>query len=157
MNTVAGVKGFVSVPLADRFWNKVEKRGADECWLWLGANDGKYGQIWKEGRNERAHLVSWEIAHGEAFPAGMDACHTCDNPPCVNPTHIFPGTVSDNARDALAKGRLRNHQTEKTHCPQGHPLSGDNLYLSRDKRYCKECRRESNRRYRVRAALREDA
>lgn len=149
MNTVVGVKGFVSQPLADRFWAKVDRRGEDECWLWLGAHDGRYGQLWKDGRNQRAHRISWEIHHGVEFPDGMDACHTCDTPSCVNPAHIFPGTPSDNARDALAKGRLRNHQTEKTHCPYGHPLSGDNLYLSRGRRYCKECRRESNRRNRL--------
>jgi hypothetical protein len=150
------------VTLNDRFWAKVEKREADECWPWLGATDGRYGQLWKDGRNERAHKVSWEIHHGVPFPDGMDACHTCDTPSCVNPNHIWPGTASDNARDALAKGRLKIPPL-LTHCKHGHELTPENLGKprGRSRGYCKTCQRERNWKLRgkpiARAALGEDA
>lgn len=81
------------------------------------------------------------MAHGEPFPEGMDGCHSCDNPPCVNPAHIFPGTARDNARDMTAKGRGRNQMDTKTHCVHGHPLSGDNLRIFRGTRRCVACHR----------------
>ena len=108
MNTAKGVKGFVSKPLEERFWAKVDKRGPEECWPWLGANDSKrgYGTTWDGGRRRKATHVSWELHHGQPFPSGMAACHSCDNPPCVNPAHIWPGTQSDNLLDARRKGRV---------------------------------------------------
>jgi hypothetical protein len=150
-NTMRGRKGFVRTPARERFWSKVNKQEGDGCWLWTGSVSSRYGVFWWEGRRHRAHRVAWEMTHGRRFPAGMDACHTCDNPLCVRPDHIFPGTKSDNARDAYMKGRLYNPQSVKTHCPKGHPLFGQNLYLGRDgKRYCKACRLETNQRWRER-------
>ena len=135
--------------LEDRFWARVDRRSDDECWEWLGARNGRgYGQIKKDGRRRRAHTISWEIHHGTQFPDGMHGCHTCDVPSCVNPRHVFPGTQLENIRDALAKGRLVYHNANKTHCPSGHPYSGDNLYLDRKNyRRCRECRRQSVRRW----------
>lgn len=91
----------------EKFWNKVDVGGANDCWMWRGTRSGDYGLFHIPGANIGAHRVSWEIAKG-SVPDGMHVCHNCpggDNPYCVNPAHLFVGTRSDNMRDMLAKGR----------------------------------------------------
>ena len=78
------------------------------CMEWTGARSpGKYpyGRVAFRGKNGRTHRVIWELANGPIPPA-MDVCHRCDNPPCINVEHLFIGTRSENALDAVAKGRL---------------------------------------------------
>lgn len=96
----------------DRFWAKVRKTGG--CWLWTAAAfpDG-YG-LFKLGTKAtdgpvRAHRLSFELAHGRPPRKGLLVCHTCDNPRCVRPDHLWEGTVSENARDSIAKGRWSPH------------------------------------------------
>ena len=96
--------------LEDRFWEKVDKKGPDDCWEWRGAKTRKgYGEIHDGDRTLRANRVSWEIANGP-IPKGNGyhgtcVLHHCDNPGCVNPTHLFLGTVADNNHDREKKGR----------------------------------------------------
>jgi hypothetical protein len=90
-----------------RFWSKVCVRDGDECWEWTASKARGYGKLSSEhgGQGLRAHVVSWIIHFG--WPEdGMGVCHTCDNPPCVNPWHLFLGGQKDNIRDASKKGRL---------------------------------------------------
>lgn len=94
--------------LADRLWERVEKR-PDGCWIYTGllTPDG-YGSISKGGhcgRMVRAHRAAWELERG-AIPAGLVVCHRCDVRACCNPAHLFLGTQSDNMQDCAAKGRL---------------------------------------------------
>lgn len=149
-NAVAGIKGFVKLPLAERFWRKVAKGEADDCWPWLGVtkqSDRPYGMIWANGRHRQATQVSWELARGKPFPAGMMACHTCDNPICVNPAHIWPGTMSQNIKDAVAKGRhVATGNGLKTHCKRGHEFTPENTGIrpSTGHRECRTCKAMHN-------------
>jgi hypothetical protein len=102
---VRGHRITTTTSIAERFWRYVDK--TEDCWLWTGAKThGGYGVL-NSGRGNsivRAHRLSWEI-HNGPIPEGMDMCHTCDNPSCVNPSHLFLGTPHDNAVDMIAKGR----------------------------------------------------
>lgn len=96
----------------ERFWRKVKKdgpivrEGIGNCWLWnAGKSPSGYGVFYVNGRSQRAHRIGYEIQFGD-IPEGMMGCHRCDNPSCVRPDHIFPGTTKDNSEDARRKGRL---------------------------------------------------
>lgn len=97
--------------LAERFFSKVLPIETG-CWEWTGARTGKrngrarYGTIKVNGRLVAAHRLSWEIHNQQSIPDGMVVCHSCDNPGCVNPGHLWLGTLSDNAIDAIEKGRV---------------------------------------------------
>ncbi len=89
-------------PIPEKFWPRVAIGRPNECWEWQGPrNPPGYGVAFGEG----AHRVSWRLAHGD-IPKGMYVCHACDNKPCVNPAHLWLGTVQSNTRDAVVKGRL---------------------------------------------------
>lgn len=95
--------------LEQRFAEKFIKASDDECWEWFGAtNDAGYGQIHKDGKIVYAHRVSYELATGEELPSDVVLLHECDNPPCVNPNHLKPGTHQDNVDDMYRKGRNNN-------------------------------------------------
>lgn len=99
----------------DRFWAKVDRRGADECWLWTASCsvDG-YGRLSLGGTGRRgrarlgfAHRVAYALEHGSvpSTTTTTRVLHTCDNPPCCNPAHLYLGTQEDNARDRSQRGR----------------------------------------------------
>lgn len=94
--------------LLTRFMSHVIK--TDGCWEWIGCKSGGYGRIWvkKENRQVKslAHRISWEMFRGP-ISNNLFVCHTCDNPPCVNPDHLWLGTKSDNTIDMWKKGRAR--------------------------------------------------
>lgn len=91
-----------------RFLSNAESSEPDWCWFWLGCRDPQgYGLLSVEGRNKKAHRLSWEFFRGP-IPDGRMVCHDCpdgDFPGCVNPHHLFVGTAEDNSHDSKRKGR----------------------------------------------------
>lgn len=118
------------------------------CWEFQGSRhpqkgsrqlpyaDGSY-----RGKKVRLHRKVLEIKLGRRLDQEMHACHTCDNPPCINPDHLFEATNAQNQLDMIAKGR--HTKQKRTHCLRyGHPLSGDNLWIRWDgRRVCRACAR----------------
>lgn len=92
----------------DRFWAKVDIQGHDDCWLWTAAKSksSNYGFFHPhKPLTVGAHRFSLELKLGRPIKPGMYACHTCDNPPCVNPSHLYEGTHQNNVDDAVRRDR----------------------------------------------------
>lgn len=139
------------IAIEDRFWPYVEK--TDGCWLWTGRkNRDGYGYVSIDSKPVGAHRIAYSLNVG-AIPDGLFVLHRCDTPPCVNPSHLFLGTNTDNMRDASGKGRLVGFtRKDGGFCPRGHAMTSENTYRrpKSGKRTCRECDRAACRRWKER-------
>ena len=139
-------KGIYPRPTAEsRFWAKVNKDGPlgrlGRCWLWTGSTSQGYGLFWFEGQNVLAH----RYVYGPV-PDGLQIDHLCRRRTCVRRTHLQPVTGQINTLRGDTRAAMN---AAKTHCLNGHPLSGENLYDSPSdqgrRRRCRLCTRNRDR------------
>lgn len=130
------------------FISKIPKGDENACWDWVGyKNVNGYGIFNVDGKPQYAHRISYEIYKGK-IPKHLEIDHLCRNRACINPTHLEAVSSRENTiRGESPFGK----NARKTHCPKGHPLSGRNLILRRNKnsftRGCRICSREGWRKY----------
>lgn len=127
-----------------RFWSKVEK--TPTCWHWTASlNDKGYGNFTINRKHILAHRLLFMVTHGVVLSTQQFVCHSCDNPACVRPEHLFLGDNQTNMTDMKLKGRGSN-QKKKT-CRRGHVYDTENTIWRNVKgklwRHCRECRRIS--------------
>lgn len=113
-----------------RFWSRVDK--SNDCWTWLALkNHSGYGLFSINDKMYRAHRVSYTISVGE-IPTGLLVCHRCDNPGCVNPSHLFVGTDSDNRLDSKSKGRTAKGDRHGLHLHPETVSRGANHWMAKN-------------------------
>ena len=125
------------------FWLRVNKSAPNGCWEWTAGLQSSYGTLSWEGKQWFAHRLSYIWAKGQILP-GLQLDHLCRNPKCVNPEHLEAVTGRENTLRGVGASAI-NHR--KTHCPLGHPLSGQNLVFCGKHRRCRECLNRWSREY----------
>lgn len=129
----------------ERFDEKYIPVTESGCWLWMGSiNPNGYGHFSFKGKPVRAHIFAYEQKHGPV-PDGFELDHKCRVRSCVNPDHVEPVTHQEN----VSRGDSGKYLKEKTHCKQGHPYSGENLYTNPSgRRECRICMRQRDKKCR---------
>lgn len=117
------------------------------CWEWIaGKYSNGYGSFSYNGKDIGAHVFAWLNVNGRYPEKDKLICHTCNNRLCVNPSHLYEGTRTNNHSDAIKAGT--HYPASRTHCLYGHPYEGDNLGIRKTGgRVCRICARERNRAY----------
>jgi hypothetical protein len=133
----------MSASAEEKFWSRVAKgKSAASCWVWQGSTRTGYGSFYSHGRVYPAHRFAYEAVK-EPIPAGLVLDHLCRNRACVNPDHLEPVTEQVNILRGIGMTAMN---ARKTHCVNGHPLTGENIYTGRG-RECRVCKRDWKRGY----------
>lgn len=151
MRTVRPVPEFIPEVDKARFWSKVDVRRGNVCWEWSGSVCSKYGRYkLSDGGSHAAHRIAYALLHG-AIPDRLILDHLCQNKICVNPDHLEPVTVMENARRAFALKAGQRISDVPHICPNGHPRNHANTAVSpKGRQYCRDCKRELQQRVRER-------
>jgi hypothetical protein len=132
-------------PILERFWEKVQVKGTNDCWQWTAGRQSKGYGSFHIGPNARmvcAHVISWILANKRDVPKDLELDHTCRNRICVNPKHLEPVTSQVNSQRG---------QGSKAECVHGHSLSGPNLVMWGGRyRRCRACISRLDREHRQR-------
>lgn len=141
-------------PLKARFYPRVSLPDSNGCMLWRGATNGKgYGQLQTNRKNMYAHRIAYSLMKGD-IPEDMVLDHLCRNTACVNPDHLEPVTVKENARRGIIAEVNRNRASKRTHCRRNHPLTPDNIVNRKDGvRACRTCANDLQRELRRKKAV----
>lgn len=105
----------------EKFWEKTGVRGEDDCWEWTASRNKKgYGNFYlsignSDSMHILAHRVAYMLSSDTQIPENTMVCHSCDNPPCCNPKHLFLGSNQDNMQDMVNKGRSAGQKGFKAH------------------------------------------
>ena len=130
-------------------------RRAGGCLVWTGTTDRDgYGQVRINYKIVQVHRLAWSLANKQPVPEGKFILHSCDNPPCCEPSHLRPGTHEENMIEMNARGRRWRGSRNLTHCPAGHPYDEANTFFYLKTKGCRICRRASGARRRAKVALR---
>lgn len=140
------MRGPVPIPAVERIIARSEWQG--DCLVWTGGTMvNGYGQIRETFNGKRTQTGAHRIIYRDTIgpiPDGHYVCHTCDNPPCVNPDHLWVGLPIENSADMVQKGRA-----ELPRCREGHEYTPENTYYyPTGKKMCRTCHRAGQRRYR---------
>jgi hypothetical protein len=140
---IVGKGGAKKISALDRFEKFVDR--TPTCWGWNGFVDslGRGHLYIHEMGKIRAHRASYLLHIGE-IPSHLVVCHTCDNPNCVNPDHLWLGTRKDNTQDMMNKGRC--FYQKRTHCSEGHEYPADRPMGAYTER-CKVCKKRRSDKY----------
>lgn len=123
------------------FLSKIDVSNPSGCWVWTGSKVGiGYGKVNLCDKDYRAHRISYLMYLGP-IPDGKLVCHSCDNPSCVRPDHLFIGSAKENTQDMLSKKRNNNGWAKRTHCKSGHEFNLKNTRYTKKQRICRVCQR----------------
>lgn len=145
--------GSVRIPFATRYEYFTIPEPNSGCVIWLGPlNKNGYGKMITGYKSEGTRRTAW--AHRLVYeyfvgpiPAGLDLDHKCRVRCCVNPNHLEPVTRKENMRRGMHATSVKARNVLRTHCKNGHPLSGDNLYLNSGHRVCRTCKKAWSKAY----------
>lgn len=123
----------------------------ESCWMWTRCCS-PYGVLTIRGKTFGVHRLMYVYHHQKVLTSHQFVCHTCDNPNCCNPDHLWVGNNLDNIQDRVNKKRTNNQYREATHCKRGHEFNNQNTYISpsNGQRQCRICRRNVRRAWRHR-------
>ena len=134
--------------------NKINK--VNGCWEWTASADKDgYGYLRINNKKPKAHRLAYETWIGPIPEDKPQVLHHCDNPPCINPEHLYAGTNKDNVKDRIKRNRSSRYWSTITHCKYGHEFNEINTRYENGERACRPCGRRRSALYKTKAVARQ--